>query len=250
MKNKKIKLGIAAALVVVIGVGGTLAYMSTRTDEVTNTFTIGKGIEGSIEEPSWDPDQKGEVEYTPGGTIPKDPQILNTSTDEAAYLGIRLTYTWDEEKVIAALSEKKDADGNSLYANPQTAISEFLAAQSCSTVEEYIKKITTETTYNITEDAITAEAPQVDGHWVALNGTDNSYIYVGGDNSVLSVAAGSQSEPLFEEIKIIAKVANETQFGFNDMVPFEINAQGYLLQSKDNTTNIESQMVALIEANK
>lgn len=44
MKNKKIMLSVVSGLLVAaVAVGGTLAYMTSKTDLVTNTFTVGNG---------------------------------------------------------------------------------------------------------------------------------------------------------------------------------------------------------------
>ena len=44
MTKKKIMMAaMSAGLVAVVGVGGTLAYLSAQTDVVNNTFTIGTG---------------------------------------------------------------------------------------------------------------------------------------------------------------------------------------------------------------
>lgn len=46
MRKKRIMISImSAALVAVVAIGGTLAYLSEKTDSVTNTFTVGVGYE-------------------------------------------------------------------------------------------------------------------------------------------------------------------------------------------------------------
>ncbi len=43
-KKKLMMAGLSAGLVAVVGVGGTLAYLSAQSDVVTNSFTVGKGF--------------------------------------------------------------------------------------------------------------------------------------------------------------------------------------------------------------
>lgn len=43
-KKKLMMAGLSAGLVAVVGVGGTLAYLSAQSDVVKNTFTVGSGF--------------------------------------------------------------------------------------------------------------------------------------------------------------------------------------------------------------
>ena len=43
-RNKVAKLMVVAALVGAIGIGGSLALLTARSEAVTNTFTVGKGL--------------------------------------------------------------------------------------------------------------------------------------------------------------------------------------------------------------
>lgn len=79
MKKKLIALITALTLCAGVVVGTTLAYYSAETDEVTNTFTYSPDDEDpdpKIEEPNWPDDPT----VTPGTAVPKDPQIVLTST--------------------------------------------------------------------------------------------------------------------------------------------------------------------------
>ena len=93
MANKKLRNTlIAVGLIAVVGIGGTLAYLSQVTDTKTNTFTMGKGITGETEEPNWK--EESGKDYTPGKVIAKDPLIKNTSdtSTDAVYAAATLTY--------------------------------------------------------------------------------------------------------------------------------------------------------------
>ena len=47
MNNKKLRKSlIALGLVAIVGIGGTLAYFSQKTEEKQNVFTMGAGLTG------------------------------------------------------------------------------------------------------------------------------------------------------------------------------------------------------------
>ncbi|MCH1981314.1 SipW-dependent-type signal peptide-containing protein [Ruminococcus sp. OA3] len=80
MANKKFRNTlIALSLVAVVGIGGTLAYLTHITNTETNTFTMGKGITGETDEPNWDEEEA--QNFTPGKVIAKDPLIRNLSDE-------------------------------------------------------------------------------------------------------------------------------------------------------------------------
>lgn len=45
MKKKTLTVAIALVLVVALAVGATYAYLTAKTEAVTNTFTVGKTID-------------------------------------------------------------------------------------------------------------------------------------------------------------------------------------------------------------
>lgn len=91
-KSKKRNVIVALALVALLAIGGTLAYLTAVTNEVQNTFTMGKGIDGDIDEPSWDPENG--KDFYPGKVIAKDPLIKNESEVGVtpAYVAATITY--------------------------------------------------------------------------------------------------------------------------------------------------------------
>lgn len=122
MKNKKTIMGVLA-LTGVLAVGGTFAYLTAQTDEVTNTFTMSAGLDGDLKEPTWDGvcfegetctvPTKGEdaaKDFVPGRVIAKDPQVKNESKD-SAYIAIKISYTGDAAS-YASLSTFADVAWN------------------------------------------------------------------------------------------------------------------------------------------
>lgn len=87
VKMSKIFVGVTSmALVAAISVGATLAYMTSRTDAKTNTFTVGN-VAIVLHEDQWDNGDPitsrvaGNVaaqNFYPGLTVNKDPMVENT----------------------------------------------------------------------------------------------------------------------------------------------------------------------------
>lgn len=78
--KKKLVAGIAAVcLVATLGVGATLAYYTSTTEEVKNTFTVGN-VKIDLLEPEWKPDN-GLTLY-PGASVPKNPFITNVGAGQ------------------------------------------------------------------------------------------------------------------------------------------------------------------------
>lgn len=97
-KNKKrMAKGIAAAaLIGVIAVGSTLAYLSATTGTKTNNFTSNKNIGGETTE-EFESDKASN--YTPGEVIAKNPSISINAGSESAYAALSVDYYGDDVKM-------------------------------------------------------------------------------------------------------------------------------------------------------
>lgn len=87
---------IAAVLAAALAIGGTAAYFTSKTDEVTNTFTVG-GITIELVEDTWKNGSSnvpaGEavaVNMAPGETANKDPVVRNTGVSPC-YVRLKVT---------------------------------------------------------------------------------------------------------------------------------------------------------------
>lgn len=96
---------IAMAVVLLLGcvTGGTLAWLTDKTDAVVNTFTVGN-IDITLKE-SWNHDSNGDQEndswqgkMIPGCTIPKDPIVTVNANSEKCYLFVKVTENIGIEK--------------------------------------------------------------------------------------------------------------------------------------------------------
>lgn len=91
---------MACLLVLLLAGGGTLAYLTAKTNEASNVFTAGN-IKAELIEAAWTPKSSPDgtsgseiaQKMLPGITAPKDPLIKNTSEiAENEYTGIMLVF--------------------------------------------------------------------------------------------------------------------------------------------------------------
>lgn len=88
MKRKGIlSIVMALCLAAVVMIGATLAYFTSSTGDVVNTFTVGN-VNIDLTEPGWKPDDAKNLE--PGATVKKDPQISNTG-EGAGYILMKVS---------------------------------------------------------------------------------------------------------------------------------------------------------------
>lgn len=111
MKNMKkiLVLALAALLLVAVSVAGTVAYLTAKTDPVTNTFTTA-GIEISLTE-TWNADSKDDTDtendhwtaqMIPGVEYAKDPivSVIRPETDVDIYLFVKIEKTGNVDSYI------------------------------------------------------------------------------------------------------------------------------------------------------
>lgn len=165
MKKKTIALLLVLMLVFGVTCGGTIAYLTSQTDTIENTFTVGKvqikldealvdlygaKIEGkeSVRIPNADEAYEGVIgnayKLIPGHTYTKDPTIHVQPGSEKCYVFVKV----DNE--IAAI----EATGN-------TAIAEQIKANDWNQLKDATGKDVAGVYYK-TQDAIAENAQAVD----------------------------------------------------------------------------------------
>lgn len=205
-KKKSSIIVTILVLVVVMTIGGTLAYFSDKTDEKKNVFTMGSKLTGNLEEPLFNKEDQFEVDknkvdkttsekngygselakdFVPGRIIPKDPAIENTSSKTVAWVALKIKY-------------------------PGTASSK-------AAIEKFA---------------------QID--WNTKDWTFNSNYTVAYYKTPLN--AGDKTATLFNKVTILSSV-NGKQLGFGDYSDFEIDFDGYLVQ-KETFNSAEEAMKA------
>lgn len=95
MKKKTMLMVTSLALVLVCAIGGTLAWLTAKTDPVQNTFTT-SDIEITLEETTGT-----EYKMVPGYTIAKDPTASVISGSEECYLFVALSESENFDEFMA-----------------------------------------------------------------------------------------------------------------------------------------------------
>ena len=83
MKKKVLICVVAVVLVLCCAVGGTIAWLTAKTDSVKNTFTVGD-INIELKETATD------FKMVPGNIIAKDPKVTVTANSEACWLFVKV----------------------------------------------------------------------------------------------------------------------------------------------------------------
>ncbi len=89
MKNTKkiLVLALAAVLLVAVSVGGTVAFLQDRTQEIVNTFTT-SNIDITLEE-----SKNLDLKMVPGKELTKDPVVTVIKGSEACWLFVKVEKT-------------------------------------------------------------------------------------------------------------------------------------------------------------
>lgn len=228
-KHSALTVLLVAAIVAVLAVGGTFAYLTYTTNQATNEFSSTTGITADVLEPSWNAEAAQDM--TPGDAVAKDPIVVNTSTS-------------GEKELVAVKVEfkKKTADGT--YKNmSETDLAKLLAV------------------YAVTKNASTAAATSagldVDSAWTQITGTSYAaegtrYYYY--NNSIEAMTAGEadsaitdtqKTTALFQSIQFLAS-ATQSQIDefkgiFEDGVDpdWQIVISGAAVQAADGKTGAD-----------
>jgi len=99
MKTKKLMAAVAVALALCVTIGGTLAWLTDTTDEVKNTFTVGK-VDIELKE-----NTGSSYELIPGTVIEKDPTVGVIAGSEACYLFVEITGVNTENVITYEIAE-------------------------------------------------------------------------------------------------------------------------------------------------
>ena len=116
-RSKALLLTLCAVLLVAASVLGTMAYL-TSTDEVNNTFTVGKvkieldeakvGLDGTPVEPAARV-KSNEYKLMPGHTYTKDPTVTVEMGSESSYVRMKVTFN-NATEIIKLCTDPEYAD--------------------------------------------------------------------------------------------------------------------------------------------
>ena len=212
MSRKKIAiLCTALVLSAMVAVGGTLAYFTSTTNQISNSFTAGN-IKGELREATWDNITWNHASagitsplgidlakhYVPGMTIPKNPQVKNESnligSSESTFVAIKLDCTY----------------GSGFF--------QLRGAQAWNAIQQK---------FRVNLDVV-GVAPNALGDWTQDKKDPTLYYYTPQRNNKATLAAGAVTPALFTSIAI------PTTYTEDDCLQgFQINAQAYLVQGEN-----------------
>ena len=89
MKKRTLALLCAVTMVIGIAVGGSLAWLVSKPDSVTNTFTT-SDVNITLTEPAGE-ENAYEFQMVPGKPITKDPQVTVTAGSLDSYIFVEIT---------------------------------------------------------------------------------------------------------------------------------------------------------------
>lgn len=227
MKKKQIvQLGVTLGLVAAVGVGGTLAILSAKSNVVTNTFAAGAGI---------DEDKNITLfEHIPeSNATAKDDQVDNVYKDG--------TSTADKQNIAKVGVSYSNLEPNmTLSKDPAVQISKdtadcylFVKVDRSAFVEQVGAD-------NVDMDGI---FKAVDGstsqysatNWHLLDSTTNIYYYEEGNKKVIDTSENAfVSEPLFKEIKLGMNADLYDENGSNALTEEdEIEIKAFIVQATE-----------------
>ena len=191
MKNtKKVLLaGVAALALVGTSVFGTYMYLTSKTDKVTNTFTVGK-VDITLDEQDVD-----------NSTADKDRDTKNT------YADILPGHTYVKDPIVHVIKNSEDCY-LFVEVNNQFGIeSGHVAADTDKGIKEY-KTI--------------AEQMSANG-WTAVN-NGNVYYY---ESIVTKNTQKDFDVPVFEEVRVADTVSNSAKAGDITVKAYAVQADGF-----------------------
>lgn len=217
MKKNKIMLSVVSGLLVAaVAVGGTLAYLSDKSNMVTNTFNVGAGYvpEGDHvglwldEVDIANPGSRTEIgnEYKdlqPGSIVEKDPtfHLTNKSTDSYVFAQV-------------------------------TGVDEMIAVGYYFTVVKPEKLVDPVSAFNEKWVKVADNGVEDDA------GFNGLYIYKDGVDGIVS--GGEEMEAMFNWVKLGSDVDNEE---FAAIAPSAVDIRGVAVQAA-NLTDKEAQVEA------
>lgn len=140
--NKKKSIAVAIVLLLVLVIGGMLAYF-TDTDTETNVFVLGEDVKIDLIETNFD-SALASSGIHPGTTVDKDPQIENESTSTDAYVFAEVIvpcYASTGSTVDTPLFTLNDASGNALGTTVNSAGNTGWTLISVSAIDTTAKTI-------------------------------------------------------------------------------------------------------------
>lgn len=159
MKKKTVALLMACVMLMGVAIGGTLAWLTASTKEVTNTFTD-SDINITLSESS----ASKEFQMIPGHIISKDPKVTVAKNSEACWLFIKIT-----ESTTPALKDYIEYE----LASGWQEVSDNTLASNVKVYARQVGKASAEQPFNILKDNQVQVSVEVDKDMMDAIDADN-----------------------------------------------------------------------------
>lgn len=226
-KNKIVMSVISGLLVAAVAVGGTLAYLSDTSNQVTNTFNVGTGYEE---------DEKGHVGLWLDETANPAPGVNPTEISSTNRTEIGVDYTGMYPGTVVAKDPTFHLTANStdsyVFARVTGADAMIAAGYVISDID--LGDFDVEPTSSVNEMAWEKVADDDDANDAGLDGVYRYYTTVAGGENGADLAA------LFNSVKLSKDVDSDE---FAKILPSTIDIAGVAVQTANLTAD-----EALIEA--
>jgi predicted ribosomally synthesized peptide with SipW-like signal peptide len=205
MKKKMILLCAAAAMIALLAVGGTLAYLTDTTETAKNTFAIG-AVDGVLTE-------NGDEDAVIDGEDDADDNVLDGETDN-------IYVDWDDKKTTSNIA-------------PGQTVQKAPVVTNIGTNAAYVRLVVTGVDFYVTDDdedaaegvelflPVGLNVGEEDDQWIQTKAEDGSYIFY--YNSALPVADDDDADankttPLFTGVRLKPSVVSFTAGDENNTI--------------------------------
>lgn len=229
MKKNKIMLSVVSGLLVAaVAVGGTLAYLSDKSNQVENTFTIGAGYDDNAL-------TLDETKVTPGAALPTEPGAERIGKNQT-YPDLLPGSEFAKDPTFHLATGSTDSYIIAKVTNAQEAKAVgyiFKDAAKTTGFDANWKKVA-----NANGDILSEEVDD-DG---SLNGY---YLFVDDVQAGKIVKGGENTEAIFTYVQLDSNIANEALADANNQKTTVI---GVAVQATNNTAaNAVSEAVNLLK---
>lgn len=172
--KKKLTMVVSLLLVMALSIGGTLAYLTDKTDTVVNTFTIGQITLSLAEAGATDENKDGTFEKSykiiPGTEAAKEPKLTVAAGSEECYVYAMVDNTLNlKDGTAVATLDIDTAKWNKVAEKDTATLYKFKTTVNVlDASDDWTESVFTKVTYS---DAITEEnIGQLAGKTITIKG--------------------------------------------------------------------------------
>ncbi len=244
---KKIALGVAAIAVCALGIGSTVSFLTTKTEEKINTFTFSStAISAELLEPAWD-GIKDYIEIN-GTKYPVYDYIDDDSDPNTPSVPVFGYKNGDSQFPVtdaAVLDDTVTADSSKTYGMDEakgmipgkTADKDPIVRNSCDEDEWVALKLTF--VYSGTANKLSAADLAKVSDIITLDYNTEDWELITDDDGAMvyyyknKLAPGTDTSAIFSKVSVSYSATNEQIKVLEDMGGFSLRIQGFAAQTGD-----------------